>query len=182
DIAAAQRDKAELEAKLKSSQEEVAKLKTTRGSLKRSEQELAAARRDKTTLEEKLSAQEEKSKVTAQQYRAETAGLQANRVQSRAGAAQLERDGEAESTRLNATVTAASDQLQACEARNQQLYSVTSDLIARYKENRGAWEKFLLSEPFTGLKSVEVENMLEEFREKAAKARVRGTQSPQPAR
>src|SRR5262249_38052754 len=119
------------------------------------------------------SAHEEKSKVTAQQYRAETAGLQANLAQARAAATQLERDGEAERTRFNATVTAASDQLQACEARNQQLYSVTSDLIARYKENRGAWEKFLLSEPFTGLKSVQVESMLDDMRNRAADAKMR---------
>jgi hypothetical protein len=46
------------------------------------------------------------------------------------------------------------------------------DLIARYKANRGTWEKFLLSEPFTGLKSAQVENLLEDFKERAADASV----------
>jgi hypothetical protein len=46
------------------------------------------------------------------------------------------------------------------------------DLIAKYKENRGAWEKFLMAEPFTRLKSVEVESLLEDMRERAADAKV----------
>jgi hypothetical protein len=59
-----------------------------------------------------------------------------------------------------------------CETKNAQLYSVTNDLIARYKQNRGAWEKLLIAEPFTGLKSVQVENLLQDFREKAAAQRI----------
>jgi hypothetical protein len=46
------------------------------------------------------------------------------------------------------------------------------DLVAKYKENRGAWEKFLMAKPFTGLKSVEVVNLLEDMRERAAEAKV----------
>jgi len=73
---------------------------------------------------------------------------------------------------LQGQLKAEGERLGICETKNAQLYSVTSDLIHRYRQNRGAWEKFLLAEPFTGLKSVEVENLLEDFQDKAAAQKI----------
>jgi hypothetical protein len=50
---------------------------------------------------------------------------------------------------------------------------VTTDLIDKYKQGHGAWGKFLLAEPFTKLKCMQVENLLEDMREKAAEPKVR---------
>jgi hypothetical protein len=69
----------------------------------------------------------------------------------------------------------------ACEEKNTQLYSVTVNLIDRYRENRGVWEKFLLSEPFTGLKAVEVENLLDDMRSKAGENKIEPSAAAQPA-
>ena len=82
------------------------------------------------------------------------------------------RDGEQTAGELSSALAAQTGRADGCEDKNRKLYSVTTDLIDRYKENRGAWEKFLLSEPFTQLKSVEVENLLDEMRDSAAAARV----------
>ena len=91
------------------------------------------------------------------------------------------RGGEQASAQLSTQLAAQTRRADACEEKNAQLYSVTMDLIDRYRENRGAWEKFLLSEPFTGLKSVEVENLLDDMRSKAKDSKVEPAAAAQPA-
>ena len=55
--------------------------------------------------------------------------------------------------------------LAASEAKNLQLYKYSVELMDRYK-NKGVWSGVAQMEPFTGLKRVEIENLLDEYRDK----------------
>ena len=52
-----------------------------------------------------------------------------------------------------------------CEANNDELYRIGRELVEWYS-HKGAWNAILEAEPFTRMKSVEMENMLENYREK----------------
>lgn len=54
---------------------------------------------------------------------------------------------------------------QTCEQKNLTLYRYGRELLGRY-ENKGVWDALAASEPFTQLKRVEIENVLEEYRDK----------------
>lgn len=58
-----------------------------------------------------------------------------------------------------------------CEDKNLKLYGVTTEVMAKYRD-QGFWDAVKRKEPFTGLRQVEVENLLEEYRDRAAEARV----------
>lgn len=52
-----------------------------------------------------------------------------------------------------------------CEDKNKSLYQVGRDLMVRY-EKKSCEDALAQREPFTGLKRVEVENLMEEYRDK----------------
>jgi chromosome segregation ATPase len=88
---------------------------------------------------------------------------------SRIRRALAERDGElaeakAFAGRENAARTDA-------EQKNVKLYVLSRELIERYR-SQGFWDAVRRKEPFTGLKQVEVENLLEQYRDRADEARV----------
>jgi len=173
-----QQEKAQTEEKFKAVEGEAASLKGQVGRLQKSATGLKAAEKEKADLQAKLEATDEKLKQTTQAAREQIGILQRNVAEGHAALEQSQRDSLKEAATLQASLKRETERATICETKNQQLYSVTLDLINRYRQNRGAWEKFLLSEPFTGLKSVEVENLLEDLRDKAAQARV---QSAAPA-
>lgn len=58
-----------------------------------------------------------------------------------------------------------------CEDRNLKLYGVATEIMDKYR-NQGVWDAVKRKEPFTGLRQVEVENLLEDYRDRAGEARV----------
>jgi chromosome segregation ATPase len=64
-----------------------------------------------------------------------------------------------------------STSLRVCADKNLKLYGVASEVMARYRD-QGVWDAVKRKEPFTGLRQVEVENLLEEYRDRASEARV----------
>lgn len=172
DNAALQREKTETEAKLKSAEAELGKLKGQASKLKKATSSLEAAEKDNAELKSKLAAAEERLKDSSQKSQEQVAALRQELVLMQRSVAEYKLQSEQEAGKLRDSVERETGRAAACEAKNQQLYSVTMDLITRYKANRGAWEKFLLSEPFTGLKSAQVENLLEDFKDRAADASV----------
>jgi predicted nucleic acid-binding Zn-ribbon protein len=172
---ALRREKAELEQKLKSAQSSTGSMSTEIKRLRKDSQALAAAEKDRSELRAKLGATETQlaqagDRLRELQQKAETLDrqLESERAAAERSAGQA-RNRQAE---LQSALGAEALRTASCEEKNLQLYSVTADLISKYKQNRGAWEKFLLSEPFTGLKAVEVDNLLEDMRLKAAAAKV----------
>lgn len=61
--------------------------------------------------------------------------------------------------------------LRVCTDKNLKLYGVATEIIDKYRD-QGVWDAVKRKEPFTGLRQVEVENLLEEYRDRASEARV----------
>jgi chromosome segregation ATPase len=75
-----------------------------------------------------------------------------------------EREGELSKLRdFSAKQTAAND---SSEDKNRQLYALSRELIDKYR-NQGLWESVRRAEPFTQARQVEVENLLEKYRDRA---------------
>ena len=72
---------------------------------------------------------------------------------------------KAEKHHLEVTQERNERELASCERKNVALYSVGRSLMDRF-ESKACGETLAQKEPFTGLKQVETENLLEEYRDK----------------
>ncbi|MCK6371918.1 MAG: hypothetical protein L6Q83_11475 [Gammaproteobacteria bacterium] len=75
---------------------------------------------------------------------------------------------------LEGRLAATEDRLADSERKNLQLYEANVELLALYR-NKGAWSALLQREP-TGLKNVEIENVLQEYRLKLDDSLTEGNQ------
>lgn len=67
--------------------------------------------------------------------------------------------------KAEATLSDQKAQVTACMRMNVQLYDAGKDLLTKY-EQKGVWDALAQREPITGLKQVEVENLIEDYRYK----------------
>jgi cytochrome c556 len=65
--------------------------------------------------------------------------------------------------KAEATLGSQKAQVTACMRLNVQLYDAGKDLLTKYEE-KGVWDALAQREPITGLKQVEVENLIEDYR------------------
>jgi len=86
-------------------------------------------------------------------------------------AQELQRGCEQEGRRLQGSLTQERQRLTACQASNGELYRVGGEILERY-QRKSCTDSLLQAEPFTGLKRVEIENMVEDFQEKLDGARL----------
>jgi chromosome segregation ATPase len=61
--------------------------------------------------------------------------------------------------------------LQVCQTHNGQLYAIGREMMQKYRD-KSCQDALAQAEPFTGLKKVEVENLLESWRDQADRARL----------
>src|SRR5262249_32101916 len=92
--------------------------------------------------------------------------------------AQNLRQVETERGELKTSLTARQDELKQCTQKNLDLYQADLELLDRYK-SKGMWDAMLQREPVTGLKRVEVENQIEEYRRKLDQMQVIGAGGPE---
>ncbi len=78
---------------------------------------------------------------------------------------------EAEKKRADATIVAREQTITACEDKNAKLYAYGRELMVKY-EKKSCEDALKQAEPFTGLKKVEIENLLEAYRDKLDDERV----------
>ncbi len=78
---------------------------------------------------------------------------------------EAQRAAEAEGKRLQAALAAEKQQLATCTERSQELRKVSNEILGLY-EKKSCFDNSLQREPFTGLKRVEIENAIEDMREK----------------
>lgn len=76
-----------------------------------------------------------------------------------------QRAAEAEGKRLQAALSAEQQQLGSCAQRNQELRKLGGEVLELY-EKKSCLDSSLQREPFTGLKRVDIENIVEDMREK----------------
>lgn len=154
DLAAAEQEKARLAADLEkaqaSSKAEAGKVASLQHGLGASKQQLAAASSELAQVKETLA-------TTAQQL-AETRKTLAETTQTL-------QQTEAEKRRLETVKASNERDIAACEHKNLALYEVGRSLMDRF-EHKSCGEILAEKEPFTGIRKVETENLLEEYRDK----------------
>lgn len=114
------------------------------------QQELETVRKENQALQEqKTEAEKRLSEMTARQTASarQLAVLQGEKKQTEANLAMREK------------------QIASCDDKNLKIYQYGRDLIRQCRD-RSATDAVLRLEPVTGIKRVEVENMLEEYRDK----------------
>ena len=84
---------------------------------------------------------------------------------------EAQRLAEAESKRLQAALAAEKQQLAVCTERGQELRKTSNEVLDLY-EKKTCKDSTLQGEPFTGLKRVEIENTVEDMRDKLDSQRV----------
>jgi chromosome segregation ATPase len=142
DNAALQREKTETEAKLKSAEVELGKLKAQASKLKKATTSLEAAEKDNADLKSKLAATEEHLRDSSQKSREQLAALRHGLTLAQQSPVESKLPSEQDAGKLRDSIERETGRAAACEAKNQQLYSVTMDLIARYKANREPGRSF----------------------------------------
>ena len=93
--------------------------------------------------------------------------------------AHLHLDQEAEKKKsLEQNLSTRSKALEVCETKNKMLYQYHVDLINR-AQNRGSLSVLLEKEPVLGFKRVQIENLMEEYRDKIDDQKVQTSVVPQ---
>lgn len=142
------------------------------------EQEKAQLTQAKATLEGELDSARKEREAEAQRAGAlakEAAGLRGSRDALRAKLAETEgelattrkalADAEAEGKRLQAALAGEKQLLATCTVRNEEMHRTGVELLGHY-ENKGCFDSVLQGEGITGLKRVEIENRVEDTRER----------------
>lgn len=80
--------------------------------------------------------------------------------------------------RLEHDLSARGKALDVCETKNKTLYQYHVELINR-AQNRGSLDVLLENEPVLGFKRVQIENLLEEYRDKLDEQKIQSTAFPQ---
>jgi chromosome segregation ATPase len=81
------------------------------------------------------------------------------------------RDTENEHTEARQTLARRDADLATCVDRNTALYALNGEILDRL-ERRGFWSNLAAAEPFTRLKRVQLENLADEYRQKAEDQRI----------
>lgn len=157
-----------------------------------SEQEKAAALADKDTAEREL----EKVRLGESTSKRQLAGERAARSRAEADLKALQAESDALKARLADTEKQLADSvalqrvtaqtlaqaesakkqtegqlagkahdLQACQTQNGQLYAIGREMMQKYRD-KSCQDALAQAEPFTGLKKVDVENLLETWRDR----------------
>lgn len=85
--------------------------------------------------------------------------------------AQTLRDVEADSTTAKQTLSTRERQLEVCAAHNLALYKLNEDALA-YIDRQGFWSHVAAAEPFTKIKRIQNENLVDDYKARADDQRV----------
>jgi chromosome segregation ATPase len=91
--------------------------------------------------------------------------------------AEANRKLAADGQKLKADLTRQEQATASCETKNATLYQYGREMLVRY-QNKGPWEAMAQREPVTGLKQVEIENVLEEYRDKLDNEKIAAPAAP----
>ncbi|MBU1690487.1 MAG: hypothetical protein KJ958_14835 [Gammaproteobacteria bacterium] len=142
----------ELSRQAESAKQSVAQLERKRSSLTK---ELASAQDEVAALQEKLHKSETAHAELVALHKQET-----EKNQKQIGL-------------LQAAIAQRGQALGGCEQKNVQLYQLNREILAQYRD-KGFLDALAQIDPITGIKSVQVENTLEEYRDKLDTQRVEG--------
>lgn len=159
--------------KLEQDKAQLAKEKTEAESrLKAVKDDLDAARR-KSALAGRRAATLEKDLEAVRAEREKLAGRLADTEKRLAETGDKLRKEEAERKRLDALSAQQKQSIAQCEGLNARLHDEGAALLERYR-TKGCFDAVLQAEPFTGLKQVQIENFIEDSRDRLDDLRVKG--------
>lgn len=185
---------------LRRAQENVAQLQQEKAALDQSRQALESRVAELPRQLDKLKAENSKDKARASAMEHNVQALTKEVAELRAKLAASERsltdaadarrkleqssadDGkrlEGEKLTLANLLKQQYDATQVCEAKNAQLAGVASELMQRY-QNKGVWSVLSQAEPVLQLKAVDLENLLEQYRDRVAEASLATTPGKAP--
>lgn len=154
DMAALEQEKAKLSADLDKA---AASSKAEEGKAARLQRELGASKRQLLSVTQELTLTKEALATTTQHLTETKASLdETSRTLQQA---------EVEKRDLQTLKARNARDMAACEHKNIALYALGRSLMDRF-EHKTCGETLAEKEPFTGLKKVETENLLEEYRDK----------------
>lgn len=141
--------------------------------------ELEKLRKDQDTAKQSQAAVEQRSRSSAAaltRSNAETERLQADlarekeRLQELVGrfreTATTLRDVETDRTATKQSLVQREQELKVCVERNQALYKLNGEVLTKF-EDQGFWSALASREPFTQLKRVQLENLIDGYRASA---------------
>jgi predicted RNase H-like nuclease (RuvC/YqgF family) len=70
-----------------------------------------------------------------------------------------------------------SGEIQVCEKKNAELYRISVEMMDKY-QSKGILSVLLQAEPFTQLERVKIQNLMQEYGDKAAAAKIVSTRAP----
>lgn len=70
------------------------------------------------------------------------------------------------------------EKMELCISNNHRLYEINQELLGKY-ENKGIWSVLSQEEPFTGLKQVEIENLVDDYQYRMDDLRVNSPEQNQ---
>ncbi len=126
-------------------------------SVARANRSKAAAEKESETLKQVKAEQSEKITTLEKQF--------SESQQSLRDTHQSLQQETSQKQRLEQNLGARDKELGVCETKNKKLYQYQVELINR-AQNRGSLDALLELEPLTQMKRVEIENLLEEYRDK----------------
>jgi len=138
---------------------------------------VAQERRRAADLQQKLEAMTREHASADAERRSLAEKLRQAREQIEQTTAELDRRQEALATRASeiAALQASGKQgaaaLATCEEKNGALAGVATELMAKYRDV-GFWDALRRREPFTRVRRVQVENLLEDYRDRVEAARI----------
>jgi chromosome segregation ATPase len=94
--------------------------------------------------------------------------------------AQTLRDVEADGATAKSQLAVKEREVKTCIDRNAALYNLNTEVLDRM-ENRGLWSSLTEREPFTRLKRVELENLIDDYKYRADELRLEHQQAQQQA-
>ena len=84
------------------------------------------------------------------------------------------KDAEADRAKLRKDLSDRNSAFDTCAVNNLQLYEINRDILDRY-EHVGLFTKVSANEPFTKITRIRIENLVDEYRERAQALRVKKT-------
>jgi chromosome segregation ATPase len=91
--------------------------------------------------------------------------------------AEVTAERERVESELRNTLDAVHRELDRCESHNARLYVIAEELVEKYK-NKGVMTSILQEEPFTQIEKVEMENLLQEYKDKIETQRLSKGKEP----
>jgi chromosome segregation ATPase len=82
------------------------------------------------------------------------------------------KDAEADRAKLRTDLAERNSAFDACAVKNLELYAVNREILDRY-EHVGLFTKASAAEPFTRITRIRIENLVDEYRERAQQLRVK---------